>query len=60
MKYIVFALALCFALSPLEAAPKAKSANIHVAKARVVKAKRNKVKGRKAQKRKSQSHSRSN
>lgn len=54
MKYIVLALALCFALSPLEAAPKAHS-NSHA-----VKAKRGKVKGHKASKRPTYSHPRAN
>jgi hypothetical protein len=53
MRYIVLALAFCFALSPLEAAPKAHS-NSHA-----VKAKRGKVKGRKPSKRQS-SHGRAN
>ena len=45
MKYIVFALALCFALSPLEAAPK--STNTHS-----VKPKKGKVKAHKPPKNK--------
>jgi hypothetical protein len=60
MKYLVAALALCFALSPLEAAPKSYSANTHVVKAKVAKAKKNKVKGRKPVRRQSRSRSRVN
>jgi len=55
MRYIVLALAFCFALSPLEAAPKAHSANTHA-----VKAKKGKVKGRKPSKRQTRSHARAN
>jgi hypothetical protein len=53
MKYIVLALGLCFALSPLEAA--SKSTNTHS-----VKQKRGKVKAHKPAKVKSHGHARAN
>jgi hypothetical protein len=56
MRYIVLALALCFALSPLEAAPKFK--NTHSANTHGVKPKKSKVKAHKPPKAKS--HARAN
>lgn len=58
MKYIVLALALCFALSPLEAAPK--SANTHSANTHGVKPKRGKIKSHKPAKVKSHGQARAN
>jgi|HubBroStandDraft_5_1064220.scaffolds.fasta_scaffold952469_2 hypothetical protein len=58
MRYIVLALALCFALSPLEAAPK--FANTHSANTHGVKPKKSKVKAHKPPKVKSHARTRAN